>query len=108
MARLTIEARVSGRLWFPERGSSGDRPWFGIVWSAKTDLGTWFDPAPESALGIQLLARQIPFVLDLNLRPGKGLGRTALIVANLAEHRDADTGFTCCASPGWSARPRAS
>ncbi len=56
IARLTIEARVTGATWFPEAtGSVSARPWYGIVWSAKTDLGTWFDPAPESALGIQLL-----------------------------------------------------
>ncbi len=55
VARLTIEARVAGAAWFPVVADGSARPWFGIVWSAKTDLGTWFDPAPESALGIQLL-----------------------------------------------------
>jgi endoglucanase Acf2 len=27
----------------------------GIVWDAKIDYATWFDPKPESVLGIQLL-----------------------------------------------------
>ena len=57
IAMLTIESQVMATDWLPNQPQSDPkmRPWSGVVWSAKTDNGTWFDPAPESALGIRLL-----------------------------------------------------
>ena len=59
IGRLTIETAVAGVDWLPQGDhlpeDPADRPWTGVVWSAKTDLGTWFDPRAESALGIRLL-----------------------------------------------------
>ena len=57
IAMLTIESHVMATDWLPNKPQSDPkmRPWSGVVWSAKTDNGTWFDPAPESALGIRLL-----------------------------------------------------
>lgn len=57
IAMLTIESHVMATDWLPNNPPSDPkmRPWSGVVWSAKTDNGTWFDPAPESALGIRLL-----------------------------------------------------
>jgi endo-1,3(4)-beta-glucanase len=56
IAMLTIESHVTGVDWLPDtQRPNGVRPWSGVVWSAKVDNNTWFDPAPESALGIRLL-----------------------------------------------------
>ena len=57
IAMFTIESHVMATDWLPNKAPLDPkmRPWSGVVWSAKTDNGTWFDPAPESALGIRLL-----------------------------------------------------
>ncbi|GAB1640933.1 glycosyl hydrolase [Krasilnikovia sp. MM14-A1259] len=53
-----MEAATARRYWL---GEDADRPpgyahtTAGIVWDAKIDYATWFDPKPESVLGIQLL-----------------------------------------------------
>ncbi len=57
IALLTIESHVTGTQWLqdaPMRETT-QRPWSGVVWAGKVDNNTWFDPAPESALGIRLL-----------------------------------------------------
>ncbi len=58
LGRLAIESAVTGISWLPDgdRLPTGNaRPWSGVVWGGKVDLGTWFDPSPASALGIRLL-----------------------------------------------------
>lgn len=57
ISMLTIESHVTGDDWLPRRPPSdlSIRPWSGVVWAGKIDNSTWFDPAPESALGIRLL-----------------------------------------------------
>ncbi len=55
LARMVIESDQVRRRWLPVDTDLAGRPFTGIVWGAKTDLGTWFDPAVESALGIQLI-----------------------------------------------------
>lgn len=54
VARFAVETTVARATWLAPAGASG-RPWLGVVWSSKADLGTWFDASPEAALGIQLL-----------------------------------------------------
>jgi Glycosyl hydrolase family 81 C-terminal domain len=57
IALLTIESHVTGTQWLPDAAmrEATQRPWSGVVWAGKVDNNTWFDPAPESALGIRLL-----------------------------------------------------
>lgn len=57
LARFTIENTVAAGLWLPAVPASAPstRPWSGVVWAAKVDNNTWFDPRPEAALGIRLL-----------------------------------------------------
>ena len=59
VARFTIESAMTGFEWLPQGRSlpsdPSHRPWSGVVWSGKSDPTTWFDPSPESALGIRLL-----------------------------------------------------
>jgi Glycosyl hydrolase family 81 C-terminal domain len=57
LAMLTIESHVTGTVWLPDDAPADRsmRPWSGVVWAGKVDNQTWFDPAPESALGIRLL-----------------------------------------------------
>jgi endo-1,3(4)-beta-glucanase len=57
IAMLTIESHVTGDRWLPTRPplDQTDRPWSGVVWAAKIDNTTWFDPSNEAALGIRLL-----------------------------------------------------
>jgi endo-1,3(4)-beta-glucanase len=57
LAMLTIESHVTGTVWLPDAAPADRsmRPWSGVVWAGKVDNQTWFDPAPESALGIRLL-----------------------------------------------------
>jgi endo-1,3(4)-beta-glucanase len=57
VAMLTIESHVTGDRWLPNRPplDQSHRPWSGVVWAAKVDNTTWFDPSNEAALGIRLL-----------------------------------------------------
>ncbi|AGL18399.1 endo-1,3(4)-beta-glucanase [Actinoplanes sp. N902-109] len=58
MTHYALEAATARRYWL---GEEGTRPAgyahtvAGIVWDAKIDYATWFDPKPESITGIQLL-----------------------------------------------------
>jgi endo-1,3(4)-beta-glucanase len=58
VTHYALEAATARRYWL---GEGGPRPAgyahtvAGIVWDAKIDYATWFDPKPESVLGIQLL-----------------------------------------------------
>ncbi|OJF10155.1 glycosyl hydrolase, partial [Couchioplanes caeruleus] len=58
VTHYALEAATARRYWL---GEVGERPAgyahtvAGIVWDAKIDYATWFDPRPESVLGIQLL-----------------------------------------------------
>lgn len=59
IARLTIESWLTGYEWLPTPARQSPdttvRPWTGVVWSGKTDAGTWFSAADEAALGIRLI-----------------------------------------------------
>lgn len=59
IARLTIESWLTGYEFLPTAEHQSDnptlRPWTGVVWSGKTDPGTWFSASDEAALGIRLL-----------------------------------------------------
>ncbi|GGQ73561.1 glycosyl hydrolase [Couchioplanes azureus] len=58
VTHYALEAATARRYWL---GEGAERPAgyahtvAGIVWDAKIDYATWFDPRPESVLGIQLL-----------------------------------------------------
>jgi hypothetical protein len=58
VAHYALEAATARMYWL---GAGLTRPagyahtTAGIVWDAKVDYATWFDPKPESVLGIQLL-----------------------------------------------------
>nr|BFE70538.1 hypothetical protein GCM10020092_038390 [Actinoplanes digitatis] len=58
ITHYALEAATARRYWL---GEQGRRPAgyahtvAGIVWDAKIDYATWFDPKPESITGIQLL-----------------------------------------------------
>ncbi|MGA5300343.1 glycosyl hydrolase [Nucisporomicrobium flavum] len=58
VTHYALEAATARRYWL---GEQGDRPAgyahtvAGIVWDSKIDYATWFDPKPESIVGIQLL-----------------------------------------------------
>ncbi|MEV4641471.1 glycosyl hydrolase [Actinoplanes sp. NPDC049548] len=58
VTHYALEAATARRYWL---GEEGQRPagyahtGAGIVWDSKIDYATWFDPKPESILGIQLL-----------------------------------------------------
>ncbi len=55
VARFVIETHAGAERWLPTDPNHHGRPWSGVVWSSKSDLGTWFDPSPAAALGIRLL-----------------------------------------------------
>ncbi|MDH4145077.1 MAG: glycosyl hydrolase [Acidimicrobiia bacterium] len=57
VARFSLEEAAAARRGLPTAPAPTpqQRPWAGVVWAAKVDLGTWFDPHPEAALGIRLL-----------------------------------------------------
>ncbi|GAB1691549.1 glycosyl hydrolase [Krasilnikovia sp. M28-CT-15] len=53
-----MEAATARQYWLGEglaRPAGYAHTTAGIVWDAKVDYATWFDPRPESVLGIQLL-----------------------------------------------------
>jgi endo-1,3(4)-beta-glucanase len=58
VTHYAVEAATARMYWL---GAGVTRPagyahtTAGIVWDAKIDYATWFDPKPESVLGIQLL-----------------------------------------------------
>jgi endo-1,3(4)-beta-glucanase len=58
VTHYALEAATARRYWL---GEGAERPpgythqGVGIVWDAKLDYATWFDPKPESVAGIQLL-----------------------------------------------------
>jgi endoglucanase Acf2 len=78
VTHYALEAATARRYWL---GEEGPRPagyrhtGAGIVWDAKIDYATWFDPKPESILGIQLL----PLTFGSLYRgdPGKAAARSA-------------------------------
>ncbi|MDT5030924.1 MAG: endo,3(4)-beta-glucanase [Actinoplanes sp.] len=58
VAHYALEAATARMYWLgagPARESGYAHTTAGIVWDAKIDYATWFDPKPESVLGIQLL-----------------------------------------------------
>jgi len=58
MTHYALEAASASRYWLGEgltRPEGFDHTVVGIVWGAKTDYATFFDPAPEAVEGIQLL-----------------------------------------------------
>lgn len=59
IARLTIESWLTGFEFLPspehQAADRNVRPWTGVVWSGKTDQGTWFSASDEAALGIRLI-----------------------------------------------------
>jgi endo-1,3(4)-beta-glucanase len=58
IAHYALEAATARMYWLGD-GSTREPGYAhttaGIVWDAKIDYATWFDPKPESVLGIQLL-----------------------------------------------------
>jgi endoglucanase Acf2 len=58
VTHYALEAATTRAYWL---GAGVERPTgyahttAGIVWDAKIDFATWFDPKPESIIGIQLL-----------------------------------------------------
>ena len=58
LTRYGWEAATTRRYWLGEIGERPpgfDHTVIGILWGAKTDYATFFDPAPEAVEGIQLL-----------------------------------------------------
>jgi endoglucanase Acf2 len=58
IAHYALEAATARMYWLGEgatREAGYAHTTAGIVWDAKIDYATWFDPKPESVLGIQLL-----------------------------------------------------
>ncbi|MFI5889789.1 glycosyl hydrolase [Actinoplanes sp. NPDC051513] len=58
VAHYALEAATARMYWLGEgatREPGYAHTTAGIVWDAKIDYATWFDPKPESVLGIQLL-----------------------------------------------------
>jgi endoglucanase Acf2 len=58
IGHYAVEAATARMYWLGEglvRPPGYAHTTAGIVWDAKTDYATWFDPKPESVLGIQLL-----------------------------------------------------
>jgi endoglucanase Acf2 len=58
VAHYALEAATARAYWLGEglpRPAGYAHTTAGIVWDAKIDYATWFDPKPESVLGIQLL-----------------------------------------------------
>ena len=58
VAHYALEAATARMYWLGEgltREAGYAHTTAGIVWDAKIDYATWFDPKPESVLGIQLL-----------------------------------------------------
>ena len=58
ISHYAIEAATARMYWLGEgltREPGYAHTTAGIVWDAKIDYATWFDPKPESVLGIQLL-----------------------------------------------------
>ena len=58
IGHYAIEAATARMYWLGEgltREPGYAHTTAGIVWDAKVDYATWFDPKPESVLGIQLL-----------------------------------------------------
>jgi endoglucanase Acf2 len=58
VTHYAMEAATARMYWLgagPARPAGYAHTTAGIVWDAKIDYATWFDPKPESVLGIQLL-----------------------------------------------------
>jgi hypothetical protein len=58
VTHYALEAATARMYWLGEglqRPAGYAHTTAGIVWDAKVDYATWFDPKPESVLGIQLL-----------------------------------------------------
>ncbi|SDP69632.1 Endoglucanase Acf2 [Klenkia soli] len=58
VTHYALESASASRYWLGEgltRPAGFDHTVVGIVWGAKTDYATFFDPAPEAVEGIQLL-----------------------------------------------------
>jgi len=58
VTHYALEAATARMYWLGEgvqRQPGYEHTTAGIVWDAKIDYATWFDPKPESILGIQLL-----------------------------------------------------
>ncbi|MFG1996119.1 glycosyl hydrolase [Actinoplanes sp. NPDC048988] len=58
ITHYALEAETARTYWLGEgltREAGYAHTTAGIVWDAKIDFATWFDPKPESVLGIQLL-----------------------------------------------------
>ena len=58
VAHYALESATARMYWLGEgltRPAGYRHTTAGIVWDAKVDYATWFDPKPESILGIQLL-----------------------------------------------------
>jgi hypothetical protein len=58
VTHYAVEAATARMYWLGEglhRPAGYAHTTAGIVWDAKVDYATWFDPKPESVLGIQLL-----------------------------------------------------
>ncbi|AGZ41041.1 endo-1,3(4)-beta-glucanase [Actinoplanes friuliensis DSM 7358] len=58
ITHYALEAATARMYWLGEgltREPGYEHTTAGIVWDAKVDYATWFDPKPESILGIQLL-----------------------------------------------------
>ncbi|MEV8508440.1 glycosyl hydrolase [Actinoplanes sp. NPDC051475] len=78
VTHYALEAATARRYWL---GEEGQRPpgyahtVAGIVWDAKIDHATWFDPRPESVMGIQLLP--LTFGSLYRTDPGKAAARAA-------------------------------
>ena len=78
MTHYALEAAAASRYWL---GQGAERPAgfahtvVGMVWGAKTDYATWFDPAPEAVEGIQLLPLTVGSLYRSD--PAAAAGRSA-------------------------------